>query len=63
MSTFKDDDLSRSENKCLTSCFHKYYRYLAYSNTLYTFLVADEETDKRIKTSLMDESQIEEEQN
>ena len=23
------------------NCFHKYYRYLAYSNTLYSYMTAD----------------------
>ena len=43
------DDLSRKENQCLQSCFHKYYRYLAYSNSLYTYLIADSEVSKQIE--------------
>lgn len=39
---FVKDDLTRSETQCLTQCFHKYYRYLAYSNSLYTYLTSDE---------------------
>ena len=46
------DDLSRRENQCLQNCFHKYYRYLAYSNTLYTYLTADAETSKMIEESV-----------
>ena len=41
LKNFRDDDLTRAENKCLTECFHKTYRYLAYCNTLYSFLIAD----------------------
>ena len=43
------DDLSRRENQCLQSCFHKYYRYLAYSNSLYTYLTANQEVSKQIE--------------
>ena len=43
MKNFKEDDLTRTETKCLNNCFHKYYRYLAYSNTLYTYLTMDSE--------------------
>ena len=63
MKTYPDDDLSRSENKCLSNCFHKYYRYLSYSNTLYSYLVADEDADKKIIASQKNESQVEQEQN
>ena len=48
------DELARGETKCMTQCFHKYYRYMAYANTLYTYLTADEETDGSIKASLID---------
>ena len=37
---FYKDDLTRSETECLTNCFHKFYRYLTYSNTLYTYLTS-----------------------
>ena len=43
LTNFREDDLTRSETRCLHNCFHKYYRFLAYSNTLYTYLVADGE--------------------
>ena len=43
------DDLSRRENQCLQSCYHKYYRYLAYSNSLYTYLTANQEVSKQIE--------------
>jgi hypothetical protein len=39
---YRDDDISKSENVCLQNCFHKYYRYMAYSNTLYSFLISTE---------------------
>ena len=38
---FREDDLSKNETSCLQDCFHKYYRYLAYSNTLYTYMVEE----------------------
>merc|ERR1712060_144232 len=40
------DELVRGETTCMTQCFHKYYRYLAYSNTLFTYLVANEDQDE-----------------
>ena len=46
---FKDmrsDDLSRMESHCLVNCFHKHYRYLAYSNTLYSMMVSDGALDE-----------------
>ena len=36
------DDLTRVETDCFKNCFHKYYRYLAYSNSLYTYLTTKE---------------------
>ena len=47
-SSFRDDDLTRAESDCLNKCFHKHYRYLAYANTLYTYLVSDGAVDKFI---------------
>merc|ERR1712151_1119678 len=41
---FKEDDLTRTENRCMHNCFHKYYRYLTYSNSLFTYMTADSET-------------------
>ena len=38
---FYKDDLTRAETDCLTNCYHKYYRYMTYSNTLYTYLTSD----------------------
>ena len=51
LTEFRGDDLTRSENRCLTNCFHKTYRYLNYSNMLYQFLTANEEQDKSIMES------------
>ena len=48
LKTFSDDDFTSREKQCLTNCFHKHYRYMAYANSLYSYLVADEETSKRI---------------
>merc|ERR1711957_539037 len=43
-----DDDLTLTESRCVTKCLHKYYRYLSYSNSLYTFLtVGGEKSHKR----------------
>lgn len=38
---FREDTLSPDENTCLQNCFHKYYRYLAYSNSLYSYLISE----------------------
>jgi hypothetical protein len=35
---------------CLMNCYNKYYRYLAFSNTLYTFLVQGEKVDAYLKS-------------
>ena len=48
MQSFTDDDFNSREKQCLTNCFHKHYRYLAYANSLYSYLVADEQMDKEI---------------
>jgi len=39
---YLEDDLTRTETTCVANCYHKYYRYLAYANTLYTFLTKEE---------------------
>jgi len=39
--SFREDDISRAENDCLSNCFHKNYRYLAYANTLFSYLVSE----------------------
>ena len=44
--------MTRSENKCMHACFHKYYRHLAYSNSLYTFLIADDDMEKQITQNI-----------
>ena len=59
LQTYREDDLTRAENKCMHQCFHKYYRYLAYSNTLYQYLIADQDMDKQITESVMDEGEQE----
>ena len=38
MRGFHDDDLERSEKACLQNCFHKYYRFLMYSSSIYHYL-------------------------
>ncbi|CDW75330.1 UNKNOWN [Stylonychia lemnae] len=48
--TFREDDLTRSETVCLMNCYNKYYRYLAYSNTLYSYI---------INTDFLDDSSFE----
>ena len=53
--SFRDDDLTRAENKCLTMCYHKSYRYMSYTNTLYSYLTANQELDRDIKESTMEE--------
>ena len=48
LKNYGTDDLSRVENKCLTNCFHKHYRYHAYANALFTYLTADQEMGDKI---------------
>ena len=40
LTSFREDDLTRGEMSCMVNCFGKSYRYLAFSNTLYTYLVS-----------------------
>ena len=48
--SFREDDITKNESVCLQNCMHKYYRYLAYGNTLYSFLVStDGAVDKFIE--------------
>lgn len=49
LTNFRDDDLNRTEMNCLINCYNKYYRYLAFSNTLYTFLVHGEKVDEHLR--------------
>ena len=63
LKNFSSDDLSRVENKCLTNCFHKHYRYHAYANTLFTFLTADDERSEQIKATQKNYIDYEEEEN
>ena len=39
----REDDLTMGENACVTRCLHKYFRYLNYSNTLYTYLLTGDD--------------------
>ena len=45
----------------MSQCFHKTYRYLAYANSLYSFLTADAETTKEIIEASKDEDEQAEE--
>ena len=40
---YYEDELQRKEKACLVNCFHKTFRFLAHSNSIYTFLTADKE--------------------
>jgi hypothetical protein len=44
--TLREDDLSLSEHGCVTRCLGKYFRYLNYANTLYTYLLTGEEVNE-----------------
>ena len=35
----REDDLTMAEHGCVTRCLGKYFRYLNYANTLYTYLL------------------------
>ena len=43
LKSFREDDLTRNELNCLNNCYHKYYRHLAYSNTVYQVLTSGDE--------------------
>ena len=45
LKTFRDDDLTRTEINCLIACYNKSYRYLAFSNALYTYMIGGKEVD------------------
>ena len=45
MKNFREDDLTKTETKCLMNCFNKYYRYLAYSTTLYSYTTNENADD------------------
>jgi hypothetical protein len=51
------DDLTRVETDCFKNCFHKYYRYLTYSNALYTYLTT-KEADEHTGPSEKEEQQM-----
>ena len=53
-SSFREDDLTRSEMTCLVNCYSKYYRYFAYANTLYTYLVSGEQVDTHLRENYDD---------
>ena len=40
---YYNDELQRGEKACLVNCFHKTFRFLAHSNSIYTFITADKE--------------------
>ncbi len=52
--SFREDDLTRSEMTCLVNCFSKHYRFLAYANTLYTYLISGEGVEEHIKDNYED---------
>lgn len=46
LKTFREDDLTRSEMNCMMACYNKSFRYLAFSNKVYTILRGGEEVEK-----------------
>ena len=40
LTSYREDDLTRGEMNCLVNCYNKSYRFLAYSSTLFTYLVS-----------------------
>ena len=51
LTSYREDDLTRGEMACLVNCYNKSYRYLAYSSTLFTYLVSGDpnKVDDHIK--------------
>ena len=50
--TIREDDLTMAEHGCVTRCLGKYFRYLNYANTLYTYLLTgdgSEESEEEAK--------------
>ena len=39
---------------CIVNCFSKHYRFLAYSNALYTYLVKGQDVEDHIKDNYED---------
>ena len=46
LKNFREDDLTRTEINCLVNCFNKTYRYLAYSNSVYTYLIGGKHVEE-----------------
>ena len=34
---------------CLVNCFGKHYRYLAYANAFYTYMISGQQVDEHLK--------------
>ncbi len=54
LTVFREDDLTRSEMTCLVNCYSKHYRYFAYANTLYAYLVTGEAVDDHLRDNFED---------
>ena len=54
LTSFREDDLTRSEMTCLVNCYSKHYRFFAYANTLYAYLVSGEKVDEHLKDTFDD---------
>ena len=54
LKSFREDDLTRSETTCLVNCYGKHYRFFAYANTLYSYIVSGEQVDGHIKENYED---------
>ena len=40
---FREDDLTRTEINCMINCYNKYYRYMGFANSVYTYLMSPEQ--------------------
>jgi hypothetical protein len=54
--SYREDDLTRSETNCLVNCFNKNYRFMAFANTLYTYIVNGEKVDEYLNEDTPDDN-------
>eukprot|EP00347_Sterkiella_histriomuscorum_P003028 403365869 len=54
---FREDDLTRQEMNCMVGCFNKYYRFMGYSNTVYTYLTNPDAVRNYMGQDIDEESQ------
>jgi len=46
LTTFREDDLTRGESKCLVACYYKMFQFLGFSNALFAMAMRDDEAEE-----------------